>query len=238
MTQKLGTLYFIPVTLGDNSISQVLPQAVINITQQLDQFVVENEKTARHFLNLIKHPKPIRELIFNTLNEHTQEKDIPALLKPLVAGKDIGLMSDAGCPGIADPGARLAALAHQKGIRVAPLVGPSSILLSLMASGLNGQRFAFIGYLPADKAARIQSLKDLEKRSRSIQETQIFIETPYRNQHMLEDILNSCSSEVRLCIACNISLSDELIVTKQIKDWKHSKLPDIHKKPTVFLILA
>ena len=239
MTQKkFGTLYFIPVTLGDDNISQVLPQTVINITQELDEFVVENEKTARHFLSLIKHPKPIRELVFNSLNEHTQEKDIPALLKPLIAGKDIGLMSDAGCPGIADPGAKLAALAHQKGIRVAPLVGPSSILLSLMASGLNGQRFAFVGYLPADKTARIQSLKDLEKRSRSIQETQIFIETPYRNQHMLEDILNSCSSEVRLCIACNISLSDELIVTKQIKDWKHSTLPDIHKKPTVFLILA
>jgi 16S rRNA (cytidine1402-2'-O)-methyltransferase len=236
--KKFGTLYFIPVTLGDDNTTQVLPQAVISIAQQLDEFVVESEKTARHFLSVIKHPKPIRELVFNTLNEHTQEKEISALLKPLIAGKDIGLMSDAGCPGIADPGAKLAALAHQKGIRVAPMVGPSSILLGLMASGLNGQRFTFLGYLPAEKAQRIQTLKDLEKRSRSFQETQVFIETPYRNQHMLEDILTSCNSEVRLCVACNISLADEIIVTKQIKDWKRTTLPDIHKKPTVFLLLA
>jgi 16S rRNA (cytidine1402-2'-O)-methyltransferase len=235
---KLGTLYFIPVTLGDDNIAKVLPPDVVTIAQQLDEFIVENEKSARNFLGTIKHSKPIRELVLKTLNEHTVDKDLPALLGSLMAGKDIGLMSEAGCPGIADPGAKLAALAHQKGIRVAPLVGPSSILLSLMASGLNGQRFTFLGYLPSDKAARITQLKEIEKHSKYVQETQLFIETPYRNQHMLEDILANCQSETKLCIACNISLSDEYIVTKRIKEWKQATLPDLHKKPTVFLLLA
>lgn len=235
--QKLGTLFFIPVTLGGDNIERVLPPEVVGITKQLDEFIVENEKTARHFLGTIKHGKPIRELVLNTLNEHTADKDLPALLNSLLAGKDIGLMSEAGCPGIADPGAKLAALAHQKGIRVAPLVGPSSILLSLMASGLNGQRFTFLGYLPSDKTERINQLKEIEKRSKQ-QETQIFIETPYRNQHMLEDILANCHGETRLCIACNISLQDEYIVTKCVRDWKQAALPDLHKKPTVFLLLA
>lgn len=236
--QKSGTLYFIPVTLGDDNINKVLPPDVVSIAQHLDEFIVENEKTARHFLGSIKHSKPIRDLVLKTLNEHTADKDLPALLSTLIAGKDIGLMSEAGCPGIADPGAKLAALAHQKGIRVAPLVGPSSILLSLMASGLNGQRFTFLGYLPSDKATRITKLKEIEKHSKYVQETQLFIETPYRNQHMLEDILANCESETRLCIACNISLPDEYIVTKRIKEWKQITLPDLHKKPTVFLLLA
>jgi len=235
--KKSGTLYFIPVTLGDDNIAKVLPPEVVTIVQQLDEFIVENEKTARHFLSTIKHSKPIRELVLKPLNEHTTDKELPVLLSSLIAGKDVGLMSEAGCPGIADPGAKLAALAHQKGIRVAPLVGPSSILLSLMASGLNGQRFTFLGYLPSDKTARINQLKEIEKRSKQ-QETQIFIETPYRNQHMLEDILANCHGETKLCVACNISLQDEYIVTKRVKDWKQTALPDLHKKPTVFLLLA
>lgn len=237
INQKTGTLYFIPVTLGEDNITKVLPAEVVAIAQQLNEFIVENEKTARHFLSAIKHSKPIRDLLLKPLNEHTSDKELPALLNSLMAGKDVGLMSEAGCPGIADPGAKLAALAHQKGIRVTPLVGPSSILLSLMASGLNGQRFTFLGYLPSDKAARVIQLKEIEKRSKQ-QETQIFIETPYRNQHMLEDILNTCNGETRLCIACNISCSDELIITKRVKEWKTSVLPDLHKKPTVFLLLA
>lgn len=237
INQKAGTLYFIPVTMGEDNITKVLPFEVINIAQQLDEFIVENEKTARHFLSVIKHSKPIRELVLKPLNEHTSDKELPALLSSLLTGKDVGLMSEAGCPGIADPGAKLAALAHQKGIRVAPLVGPSSILLSLMASGLNGQRFTFLGYLPTDKTARIHQLKEIEKRSK-LQETQLFIETPYRNQHMLEDILSTCHGETRLCIACNISCSDEFIVTKRVKEWKAQALPDLHKKPTVFLLLA
>jgi 16S rRNA (cytidine1402-2'-O)-methyltransferase len=235
---KFGTLYLIPVTLGDDNITKVLPPEVISIAQQLDIFVVENEKTARHFLSTIKTKKPVRELQLLTLNEHTVDKELPALLQPLLAGVDVGLMSEAGCPGIADPGAKLAELAHRKGIRVMPLVGPSSILLSLMASGFNGQRFTFLGYIPADKAARIQRLKEIEKISNKHHETQIFIETPYRNQHLLEDILAHCSHTTRLCVACNITLEDELIVSKTIAEWNKSPLPDLHKKPTVFLLLA
>jgi len=235
---KFGTLYFIPVTLGDDHIQRALPHEVITLAQSLDEFIVENEKTARHFLAALPHPKPIRDIVLHSLNEHTLDKDLPALLQPLLAGKHIGLMSEAGCPGIADPGAKLAALAHQKGIRVAPLVGPSSILLSLIASGLNGQRFSFLGYLSTDKTARVQQLKELEKRARSYNETQLFIETPYRNQHLLDDILASCHAETQLCIACNISLDEEYIVTKRVKAWKQTTLPDLHKKPTVFLLLA
>ena len=235
---KFGTLYLIPVTLGDDNISQVLPPDVVKIAQNLDNFVVESEKSARHFLSTIKTVKPVRELTLNLLNEHTLDKDVSALLTHLLAGKDVGLMSDAGCPGIADPGAKLVELAHQKGIRVVPLVGPSSILLSLMASGLNGQSFAFLGYLPIDKQARNLKLKEIEKRSQTHKETQIFIETPYRNQHMLEAILSTCNANTRLCIASQVSMPDEMIVTNSISGWKQSALPDLHKKPTVFLLLV
>jgi 16S rRNA (cytidine1402-2'-O)-methyltransferase len=235
---SLGTLYLIPVTLGDDIVSKALPPDVVSLAQRLETFIVENEKTGRRFLGAIKPLKPVRELQMLTLNEHTTEKELPALLAPLLEGRDVGLMSEAGCPGIADPGAQLAALAHRKGIRVAPLVGPSSILLSLMASGLDGQRFTFLGYLPSDKAARVQKLRELEQESRKRRETQIFIETPYRNQHLLEDILATCNTESRLCVACNVSLDSELIQTKRVADWKKTGLPDLHKKPTVFLLLA
>ena len=235
---KLGTLYLIPVTLGDDNIAQVLPANVVATAQKLDTFVVETEKPARHFLSTIKTAKPVRELALHLLNEHTEDKALPDLLKPLLAGKDVGLMSDAGCPGVADPGARLVALAHQKGIRVVPLVGPSSILLALMASGLNGQQFAFLGYLPVDKTERANRLKEIEKRAQSHHETQIFIETPYRNMQMLEAILSTCHANTRLCIASQLSLPDEMIATKTISQWKQSTLPDLHKKPTVFLLLS
>jgi 16S rRNA (cytidine1402-2'-O)-methyltransferase len=234
---KHGTLYLIPVTLGDDNIHAVLPPEVVKIAQNLENFVVETEKPARHFLSTIKTAKPVRELSLNLLNEHTQDKDVAALLTPLLAGKDVGLMSDAGCPAVADPGAKLVALAHQKGIRTVPLTGPSAILLALMASGLNGQSFAFLGYLPVDKAARAAKLKEIEKRSQTIRETQIFIETPYRNQQMLEAILSTCNANTRLCVACHVSLQDEMIVTKRISEWKQSTLPDLGKKPTVFLLL-
>ena len=237
-----GTLYLIPVTLGDDNIAALLPASlppdVIKITQTLEHFVVESEKTARQFLSAIKTAKPVRELTLNLLNEHTLDKDVATLLAPLLAGKDLGLMSDAGCPGVADPGAKLVALAHQKGIRVVPLVGPSSILLALMASGLNGQQFAFLGYLPVDKTERNQKLKEIEKRAQTHNETQIFIETPYRNMHMLEALLNICNANTRLCIASQVSLPDEMIATKTISGWKQSALPDLHKKPTVFLLLT
>ena len=235
---KFGTLYLVPVTLGDDNIASVLPPNVVAIVQKLDVFIVESEKSARHFLSTIKTLKPVRELTLSLLNEHTDDKDVSALLKPLLAGQDVGLMSDAGCPGIADPGAKLVALAHQKNIKVIPFVGPSSILLSLMASGLNGQQFAFLGYLPVDKQARNVKLKEIEKRSLTHKETQIFIETPYRNQHMLEAILSTCHPNTKLCIACDISLSTEMIATKTIAVWKQSPLPELHKRPTVFLLLA
>jgi 16S rRNA (cytidine1402-2'-O)-methyltransferase len=239
---KLGTLYLIPVTLGDENINELLPKSlppeVFATAQKLEHFVVETEKPARQFLSAIKTAKPVRELSLNLLNEHTQDKDLAALLTPLLAGHDVGLMSDAGCPGVADPGAKMVELAHKKGIKVVPFVGPSSILLSLMASGLNGQSFAFLGYLPVDKAARIAKLKEIEKRAQTHKETQIFIETPYRNQQMLEAILSTCNANTHLCIACHVSLPDEMIMTKRISEWKHSASPDLNKKPTVFLLLS
>lgn len=232
-----GTLYFIPVTLGDNNtIVDVLPQTVIEKIHQLDHFIVENEKTARQFISATKHPKPIRDLHFSTLNTQTKTNAIPKLLGPINQGIDVGLMSEAGCPGVADPGAKLAAIAHQKDVRVAPLVGPSSILLSLMGSGMNGQQFTFLGYLPIDQADRIKRLKTIEKHSARFQETQIFIETPYRNMHLLEDMVKHCHGQTRLCIARNVTLPDETIVSKTIHEWQNSTLPDCHKKPTVFLL--
>ena len=238
MTQQFGTLYLIPVTLGEDNITQVLPPDVVKVAQRLDNFVVESEKSARHFLSTIKTIRPVRELTLNLLNEHTEQKDVNALLAPLLAGKDVGLMSDAGCPGVADPGAKLVELAHQKGIRVIPFVGPSSILLSLMASGFNGQQFTFLGYLPVDKTQRNQKLKEIEKRSLTNKETQIFIETPYRNQHMLEAIMSVCQPNTKLCIACDVSLTTELISSKTIASWRKSPLPDLHKRPAIFLLLA
>lgn len=237
---SFGTLYIIPVPLGNENIGDLLPKSlppeVIATAQKLEHFVVETEKPARQFLSAIKTAKPVRELSLSLLNEHTQYKDLSTLLTPLLAGHDVGLMSDAGCPGVADPGAKLVELAHKKGIKVLPFVGPSSILLSLMASGLNGQSFAFLGYLPVDKAARIAKLKEIEKRSQTHNETQIFIETPYRNQQILEALLSTCSANTSLCVACHISLPDEIIVTKRISEWKQSVLPDLNKKPTVFII--
>ena len=234
----LGTLYMVPVTLGDDNLSYVIPADVMQLVQNLEYFVVENEKSARRFLGSVKTHKPVRELNFQLLNEHSAEKDLPALIAPLLAGHNVGMLSEAGCPGIADPGALLATLAHKKNIRVTPLVGPSSILLGLMASGFNGQQFTFLGYLPSDKAARVNKLKEIEKQSQCLNETQIFIETPYRNQHMLEDILASCAANTKLCIAKNVSLETEFVVSKTIAEWKKTELPDLHKQPTVFLLLA
>jgi 16S rRNA (cytidine1402-2'-O)-methyltransferase len=234
----LGTLYLIPVTLGDDMVQHVIPDYVLNVARKLETFVVESEKSARHFLSTIKTLKPVRELNLHLLNEHTDMKILPDLLAPLLAGQNVGLMSDAGCPAVADPGAQLVQLAHKKGIRVVPLVGPSSILLSLMASGLNGQQFAFLGYLPVEKLQRNQKLKEIEKRSASHKETQLFIETPYRNQAMLDAILQTCHAQTQLCIACDVSLDSEMIVTKSIASWKTSAPIDIHKRPCLFLMLA
>jgi 16S rRNA (cytidine1402-2'-O)-methyltransferase len=238
MKPALGTLYLIPVTLGDDMVQHVIPDYVLNVARNLETFVVESEKSARHFLSNIKTLKPVRELNLHLLNEHTDMKVLPDLLAPLLAGHNVGLMSDAGCPAVADPGAQLVQLAHKKGIRVVPMVGPSSILLSLMASGLNGQQFAFLGYLPVEKSQRNQKLKEIEKRSASHKETQLFIETPYRNQAMLDAILQTCHAQTQLCIACDVSLDSEMIVTKSIASWKSSAPIDIHKRPCLFLMLA
>lgn len=233
-----GTLYLIPVTLGDDIPSKALPPDVVSLAQRLDSFVVENEKTARRFLAAVKTSKPVRELSLLTLNEHTTDKELPALLAPLLQGRDVGLMSEAGCPGVADPGARLVALAHRHHIRVVPLVGPSSILLALMASGLDGQRFTFLGYLPSDKAARVEKISEIEQESRKRHETQIFIETPYRNSHLLQDLLATCQAHTRLCVACNLTLATERILSKPIQAWKQSPLPDLHKQLAIFLLQA
>ncbi|MBF5038787.1 SAM-dependent methyltransferase [Methylophilus sp. VKM B-3414] len=234
-----GTLYFIPVPLTeDTTPQQVVPPEVIQRMHSLRHFIVENEKTARHFLGASGHPVPMREITLTVLTKDTPNKDLQKLLQPVQQGMDVGLMSEAGCPGIADPGAALAAVAHHKGIRVSPLIGPSSLLLALMASGLNGQRFTFLGYLPSDKNERIRTIKGIEFDSKKQQATQLFIETPYRNQHVLEDLIANLQAQTKLCVACNVSGKEELIVTKTVADWKKAPLPDLHKKPTVFLLLA
>lgn len=233
-----GTLYLIPTPLGEAEPLATLPPATLATLRTLEHFVVEEERSARRFLGTAQHPKPIRELQLATLNEHTQPKDIPALLQPLLDGKDVGLLSEAGCPAVADPGAQLVALAHAHGITVKPLVGPSSLLLALMASGLEGQRFCFHGYLPVEKNARQQRLRELEKQSRQQNATQLFIETPYRNGHLLDDLLAVCAPTTRLCIAQNLTQPNEQVITRPVSAWKKKPLPDLHKQPAVFLMLA
>lgn len=233
-----GTLYLIPTPLGEAEPLSAMPPATLATLRTLEHFVVEEERSARRFLGTAAHPRPIRELQFAELNEHTKADAIPALLQPLLDGKDVGLLSEAGCPAVADPGAQLVALAHARGITVKPLVGPSSLLLALMASGLEGQRFCFHGYLPVEKAARQQRLRELEKQSRQQNATQLFIETPYRNAHLLDDLLAVCAPATRLCIAQNLTQPNEQIITRPVNAWKKLPLPDLHKQPAVFLMLA
>ena len=231
-----GILYLIPTTLGDTAeVADVIPIKVNQIINTIDEYIVENEKSARHYLKKTGIQKPLQEIILHPLNQHTPAKDISTYLNSISQGKNIGIISEAGCPGIADPGADVVKLAHEKNIKVVPLVGPSSILLSLMASGFNGQNFAFNGYLPKEKSERIKKIKELEKLAIQKKQTQLFIETPYRNIHLLEDILANCGNQTKLCIACDISLPTEYIKTKSIFDWR-KQLPDINKKPTIFLI--
>lgn len=233
-----GTLYLIPCTLGDTPASQVLPQHVIGIARKLKHFVVEHPKTARQFLSMLKHEQPIQSLHFATLNEHTVAKELSGLLTPLLSGEDVGLISEAGCPGVADPGADLVSLAHRHGIRVIPLVGPSSILLALMASGLNGQRFAFHGYLPiADEERRI-AITALEAESAKRKQTQLFIETPYRNEKLFGALLACCRPQTLLCVASEVTLPAEMIRTCSIAQWKSQPIPQLNKRPSLFLLFA
>lgn len=238
MTIPPGTLYLIPCTLGDTDASQVLPQHVIEIARSLQHYVVEQAKTARQFLSALKHHQPIQSLHFSTLNEHSNASELPALLQPLLDGHDVGIISEAGCPGIADPGAELVNLAHQKGIRVVPLVGPSSILLALMASGMNGQCFAFHGYLPIAEPERSKTLATLEAESAHRNQTQMFIETPYRNEKLFAAMLALCRPQTQLCIATDISLATEQIQTHSIAQWKRLAMPSLNKRPSLFLLLA
>lgn len=228
-------LYLIPTTLGDTPIEQVLPPHNTRIISNLRHFIVENVRTARRFLKQCDKGIDIDALTFYELNKHTDKNQIASYLLPMKSDESIGVISEAGCPAVADPGADVVAIAQREGYKVVPLVGPSSMLLAIMASGFNGQSFAFHGYLPIDSAERIKKLKQLEARAYNEDQTQLFIETPYRNQKLAEDILQHCKPQTRLCIAMNISCEDEYIVTKPIKAWK-GQLPDMHKKPCVFLI--
>jgi len=232
-----ATLFLIPTTLGDSALAAVLPQEVQQRVRLLEDFVAENPKTARAFLKHIGATRPLQELRISTLNEHTPDGDIAGLAAPLRAGRDLGLMSEAGCPGVADPGAKLVLYAHRHGIRVVPLVGPSSILLALMASGLNGQRFAFHGYLPVADAEREHALRQLEQQSRRLQQTQIFIETPYRNRKLLHSILAVCANATLLCVAAELTLAGEDVRTLTVAEWK-KKPPQLDRRPSLFLLLA
>lgn len=215
----------------------VLPLSVVKVIESTDHYVVEHEKNARRFIKSICPQKQQAQLHLSTINKFTDPLEIPDLIRPCLEGFDLGIISDAGCPGVADPGAEVVNMAHKHGIKVNPLVGPSSILLALMGSGLNGQRFAFHGYLPIDKVARKQQIKYLEKESEQENQTQIFIETPYRNNQLFEALISSLKPDTQLCIGCNLTLEDELIVTKTVGQWQSSSY-DFHKKPCIFLLLS
>lgn len=230
-----GTLYLIPVTLGDTPVQHVIPSYALDLMDRLDHFIVEDLRSARRYLKKAGISKAIDDLSFYVLNEHTDVQSLEALMTVLMDGDDAGLLSEAGVPAVADPGSGLVALAHQNGIRVVPLAGPSSILLALMASGMNGQSFRFLGYLPVKKPQRLTSLRKIEKTALETGETQIFMETPYRNMSLLEDIVGTCRDHTRLCIAADISLASEFIKTKTVREWK-GKLPEIQKRPAMFLL--
>ena len=230
-----GKLYLIPTPLGENA-THTIPPYVIEKLHELDYFIAERAKTARAFIKTTEPKKAFSELTFFELNKRTTPEERQTFLQPAEQGNDMGLLSEAGCPGVADPGAEVVKMAHEKGIEVVPFVGPSSILMALMASGMNGQSFCFQGYLPAKKPELAKELVKLEQLSRKLRQTQIFIETPYRNIGMMEEAFRVLSPETRLCVAADISLDTEFILTKKIKDWRKTKLPNLHKRPAIFLI--
>lgn len=230
-----AALYLLPTTLGDTPIEKVLPAYNKEVILGIKHFIVEEVRTARRFLKKVDSSINIDELTFYPLNKHTSPEEISGYLKPLLAGSPMGVISEAGCPAVADPGADIVAIAQRKNLKVVPLIGPSSIILSVMGSGFNGQSFAFHGYLPIEPAARTKRIKELEQRIYSENQTQLFIETPYRNQKMMEDLLHNCRPQTKLCIAANITCEGEYIKTKSIKEWK-GHLPEINKIPCIFLI--
>ncbi|WP_299163171.1 SAM-dependent methyltransferase [uncultured Eudoraea sp.] len=232
-----GKLYMIPTTLGENEPLEVLPISIKRIIEEIDYYIVENEKTARRFIKKISPRKSQPNLNIALLNKFTDAATIPSFLDPCLEGNNVGVLSEAGCPGIADPGSEVVRIAHQKGIAVVPLVGPSSIILALMASGLNGQNFAFNGYLPIETAERKKAIKRFEKISRENNQSQLFIETPYRNNNLLEEFVKTLSKNTRLCVATDITLPTEFIVTKLAGNWIPESV-ELHKRPTIFIIQA
>jgi 16S rRNA (cytidine1402-2'-O)-methyltransferase len=234
-----GRLYLIPSNLATPfEPGSILPATALAIVRRLTDFVVEDAKTSRAFLKACETDAPLQAISMTVLNEHTIPADVESLLAPLLAGRDLGLLSDAGAPGVADPGALLVAAAHKRSISVIPLVGPSSILLALMGSGLNGQRFTFQGYLPVDRQARLAVLRNIEKESAVNSTTQVFIETPYRNTALFADILATCRPGTRLCVAADLTAEHQLLITMPLSEWNKRPPPDLNRRPTVFLLLA
>ena len=235
MTDSYGNLYLIPSTLGENEPLEVLPISIKRAIEEIDHYIVENEKTARRFIKKISPRKQQGSLRIEVLNKYTEDETIPSFLQPCLEGHDVGVISEAGAPGIADPGAEVVKIAHDKNIKVVPLVGPSSITLALMASGLNGQNFAFNGYLPIDNTERKKAIKSLEKKSRDLGQSQLFIETPYRNDKLFAELVRTLSVNTLLCVACDITLATEYIATKKVLSWKAST-PELNKRPAIFII--
>ncbi len=237
MREKVtGHLYLIPVPIDQNDNTSILLAKDKNIVERLNYFIVENEKTARFYLSALNLNQPIQSLNFKVIDASLSDEAMSNYLNPIQQGSDIGLLSESGCPAIADPGAKLVALAHKKNIKVIPMIGPSSIILALMASGLNGQQFKFHGYLPSDKEDRIKKIISIENASSKNHETQIFIETPYRNQHIFNDLISKLQDRTKLCVALDMSSENEFILTKNIKEWKKETTPDLKNKPCVFLL--
>ena len=234
---KYGTLYLIPTTLGDTEPLEVLPLTIKRTMEKIGHYIVENEKSARRFIKKITPRKSQAQLQMFLLNKYTEPEILPEYLKPCLQGKDVGVLSEAGCPGVADPGAIVVRLAHQMGIRIVPLVGPSSIILALMASGLNGQNFAFNGYLPIDSKERKKMLKGLEKKSRELGQTQLFMETPYRNDKLFSELVRTLRADTLLCVAADLTLKTEWIRTMAISEWS-GQTPGLHKRPAIFAILG
>lgn len=228
-------LYLLPVTLGDTPLDKVLPSYNLEVIAHIRHFIVEDVRSARRFLKKVNKEFDIDSMTFYPLNKHTSPADISGYLKPLQKGNPMGVISEAGCPAVADPGADVVAIAQQKNLKVVPLVGPSSIILSVMASGFNGQSFSFNGYLPIEAGERAKKLKQLEQRVYTEQQTQLFIETPYRNNRLMEDILHHCRPQTKLCIAANITCEDQYIKTQSVKNWQ-GHLPDLSKTPCIFLL--
>lgn len=231
----MANLYLIPLTLGESELNTVLPESNSAVIRSISHFIVENIRTARRFLKKVDREIDIDSLHFYELNKHTDKRQLHAYLDPIKENLPMGIMSEAGCPGVADPGAEVVRIAHEKGIRVVPLVGPSSILLAMMASGMNGQNFAFNGYLPIPKGEKAKQIKQLESRIYTENQSQLFIEAPYRNMQLLNDLLENCQAHTKLCIACDLTLDTEFIQTQSINGWKKNK-PDIQKRPAIFVL--